>query len=78
MLNKYFENDDRIEFCIPDGPDALYKVYNTKYLLTHGHLIIDGNREYIDGALLIEGERIVDVFPQSNKLPEINEEYKLI
>lgn len=36
MLNKYFENDDRIEFCIPDGPDALYKVYNTKYLLTHG------------------------------------------
>ena len=49
-----------------------------KYLLTHGHLIIDGNREYIDGALLIEGERIVDVFPQSNKLPEINEEYKEI
>ncbi len=36
LLEKYFEKDSRIQFCIPDGPDALYKVYNTKYLLTHG------------------------------------------
>lgn len=36
LLEKYFENDTRIQFCIPDGPDALYKIYNTKYLLTHG------------------------------------------
>lgn len=31
-----FEDDPRITFYIPDGPDALYKLYNTKYLATHG------------------------------------------
>jgi predicted phosphodiesterase len=36
MLDKYFENDDRVVFQIPDGPDALFKIYNTRYLLTHG------------------------------------------
>ena len=39
-----------------------------KYLLKHAHLIVDGNREYLDGALLIDGERISEVFLQSNKL----------
>lgn len=41
-----------------------------KYLLTHGHLIIDDKREYLDGSLLINGEVIEDVYPQSNKLPD--------
>ena len=36
LLEKHFENDPRVVFQIPDGPDALFKVYNTKYLLTHG------------------------------------------
>jgi predicted phosphodiesterase len=31
-----FEDDPRITFYIPDGPDALYKLYNTRYLATHG------------------------------------------
>ena len=39
-----------------------------KYLLTHGHLIVDSNREYLDGAILIEEDRIVEVFPQSGKI----------
>lgn len=41
-----------------------------KYLLKHGHLVIDGNREYMDGAILIEDEKILDVFPQSNKVKD--------
>ena len=49
-----------------------------KYLLTHAHLIIDDNREYLDGALLIEDEIIVDVFNQSNKLPDISDDYQII
>ena len=49
-----------------------------KYLLKHGHLIIDGNREYLDGALLIDGERIIDVFLHSNKLKDIDEQYQEI
>jgi hypothetical protein len=36
MLDKHFANDERITFQIPDGPDALFKIYNTRYLLTHG------------------------------------------
>lgn len=36
FLAKHFENDKRITFFIPDGPDAYYKVYDHAYLLTHG------------------------------------------
>ncbi len=36
-----------------------------KYLLSHGHIVPNGNREYLDGAILIEGDKILDVFPDS-------------
>ena len=36
FLAKHFEHDKRVTFLIPDGPDAHFKVYNTRYLLTHG------------------------------------------
>jgi hypothetical protein len=36
FLAKRFENDSRISFLIPDGPDAHYRVYGHRYLLTHG------------------------------------------
>lgn len=36
FLAKRFENDKRISFLIPNGPDALYKVFEHRYLLTHG------------------------------------------
>ena len=49
-----------------------------KYLLKHGHLIVDGNREFIDGALLVDEEVIVEVLPQSNKIHQIEDEYKEI
>lgn len=42
-----------------------------KYLLIHGHLIVDNQREYLDGAILVDGETILDVYPQSNKVDEI-------
>ena len=44
-----------------------------KLLLKHAHLIIDGNREFIDGAMLIDGETISDVYPQSSRLPVIED-----
>lgn len=39
MLEKTFLHDSRVQFYIPQGPDALYQVYSTKYLLTHGDML---------------------------------------
>jgi hypothetical protein len=36
LLAKEFEKDKRVTFYIPDGPDAAYRVYGTRYNLTHG------------------------------------------
>ena len=46
-------------------------------LLNHCHLIVDGNKEFLDGAILLNGEYIEDVFPHTNKL-EIKDEYEEI
>lgn len=36
FLAAAFADDSRVTFYIPDGSDALYRIYNTRYLLTHG------------------------------------------
>jgi len=36
FLAHHFEDDKRVTFYIPDGSDALYRIYGTRYLLTHG------------------------------------------
>lgn len=36
FLAKRFENDKRVTFLIPDGPDAYYRIFSHRYLLTHG------------------------------------------
>jgi len=36
ILAREFADDARVHFLIPDGPDAYYRVYGTRYLLTHG------------------------------------------
>jgi hypothetical protein len=36
FLAKHFENDKRVTFFIPDGPDAYYRIYGHRYLLSHG------------------------------------------
>ncbi|GEM_PF-5658975 len=40
----------------------------SKYLLSHGHLCIDGEREYLDGAILFEDNKLIQIYPHSNKL----------
>ncbi len=47
-------------------------------LLKHAHLVIDGNREFLDGALLIEDDLIREVYPQSDRIKEISEDWKQI
>lgn len=36
MLQMHFEGDKDVTFYVPDGSDALYRIYNHRYLLTHG------------------------------------------
>lgn len=36
FLARHFKDDKRVSFEIPDGPDASYSIYGTRYLLTHG------------------------------------------
>lgn len=36
FLAKHFEADKRVTFLIPDGPDAYFRIYNHRYLLSHG------------------------------------------
>lgn len=36
FLAAHFKDDKRFTFYIPDSADALYRVYNTRMLLTHG------------------------------------------
>jgi transposase-like protein len=36
FLAMHFEDDKRITFFIPAGSDAYFKIYNHRYLLTHG------------------------------------------
>lgn len=50
LLAKHFEQDKRVTFLIPDGPDAYYKIYEHTYLLTHGDQFRGG-----DGVIGILG-----------------------
>lgn len=43
FLAKRFENDKRIKFLIPDGPDCYYSVLGHRYLLTHGDQFRSGD-----------------------------------
>ena len=48
-----------------------------KKLYLHAHIIPDSDREYLDGALLIEDGKILDVFAQSRKV-NLEEEREVI
>jgi hypothetical protein len=36
FLAKHFADDKRITFYIPDSSDGLYRIFNVRYLITHG------------------------------------------
>lgn len=48
-----------------------------KYLFMHGRIVIDNTRLYEDGALLVDEERVLDIFPHANKIKENIEAYKV-
>jgi hypothetical protein len=49
LLAKHFEKDRRVTFFIPDSSDALFRIFTTRLLLTHGDQFRGGDS--IIGAL---------------------------
>lgn len=50
-LRRHFDGDDRIQFLIPNGADANFRVYNHRFLLTHGDALGVRGGDGIIGAL---------------------------
>jgi len=42
MVERHFSKDKRVTFDIPEGTDALIKVYDTNHLVTHGDQVSGG------------------------------------
>lgn len=70
LLAKHFEHDKRIAFQIPDGPDAYYRVYGHRYLLTHGDQFRGG-----DGLIGCLGPIIRGDHKKRSRNAQINMEY---
>ena len=43
FLARHYKDDKRVQFMIPDGPDASFKIYDKGFLLTHGDQFRGGN-----------------------------------
>lgn len=43
LLDRWFAADERVQFNIPEGADALYQIYGHRYRLTHGEQFRGGD-----------------------------------
>lgn len=73
FLAKHFDNDKRVTFFIPDGPDAYYRVYGTRYLLTHGDQFRGG-----DGMIGALGPIIRGDHKKRSRNAQIDMEYDVM
>ena len=73
LLAKHFENDKRITFQIPDGPDAYYRIYSHRYLLTHGDQFRGG-----DGLIGCLGPIIRGDHKKRSRNAQINMDYDVM
>jgi predicted phosphodiesterase len=51
QLERHFKGDDRVQFYIPDGPDAMFNVLGHRILLTHGDTLGVKGGDGIIGAI---------------------------
>ena len=73
MVAKLMEGDDRVSFLIADGPDAYYRVYGTRYLLTHGDQFRGG-----DGMIGALGPIIRGDHRKRSRNGQIDHEYDVL
>lgn len=70
LLEKHFVKDSRVSFLIPEGPDALYRVFGHRYLLTHGDQFRGG-----DGMIGALGPIIRGDHKKRSRNAQIGQEY---
>jgi hypothetical protein len=70
FLAKHFEKNERVTFHIPDGPDAYYRIYDHRYLLTHGDQFRGG-----DGVIGPLGPIIRGDHRKRSRNSQISQEY---
>ncbi|KOR22940.1 hypothetical protein [Burkholderia cenocepacia] len=70
FLAKHFEGDKRVSFLIPNGSDALYRIYGHRYLLTHGDQFRGG-----DGMIGALGPIIRGDHKKRSRQTQIGESY---
>lgn len=51
IVERHFEHDESFSFHIPDGSDCYYRIYDTRYLLTHGDQLGGRTTDPIIGAM---------------------------
>lgn len=73
LLEKHFKGDKRIAFLIPDGPDALFSVHNTTFLLTHGDQFRGG-----DGMIGALGPIIRGDHRKRTRASQIHQDYDVM
>src|SRR3569832_1173806 len=70
FLAKRFEGDKRVSFLISDGPDAYFKIFDRRYLLTHGDQFRGG-----DGMIGMLGPVTRGDHKKRSRNAQINMEY---
>jgi hypothetical protein len=70
FLARRYAKDERIIFYIPDGPDAYYRIYQHRYLLTHGDQFRGG-----DGIIGPLGPIIRGDHKKRSRNAQVNQDY---
>lgn len=73
MLEKHFAADKRVSFYIPNGPDALFKIFGTRYLLTHGDQFRGG-----DGMIGALGPILRGDHKKRSRNSQVGHEYDIL
>lgn len=75
LLKTHYKGNDSIQFLIPDGADAMFSVYNTRFLLTHGdNLGVNGG----DGIIGLIGPVMRGDFKIRNAQSSIGRPYDVL
>lgn len=74
FLAKHFAGDKRITFYVPDGNDALYRVFGTTFNLTHGDRLGHGG----DGLIGFLGPVLRGDHKKRSRNAQINRAYDIL